>query len=367
VLANIIEFLDAAFNKIRRSQRKALACLVLGLLAGTGASLAAIARGTGSTTSFGVRLKRVWRFVTNPRVDPAQFQAMLLQWLINRLRPDQPLLLLVDWTPLGCDQALIASIPIEGRAVPLFWQFVRTDPDGRFNQSLEEWSFFERLAALIPKRVRVVIVADRGFGNAKLMDLLGRELHFGYVLRVKDDSWVSTGEWQGMLRDLRLVRDRIQEWQRVSYRKEKSIQTRLVSRWTTVRGVPAHWHLVTNLPDPADQIVAWYEKRMWAEEMHRDQKTGFFRLHKTTLQDEDRRSRLFLAIALATLLLTFAGLKELAQGVPIPANPAGAAQGGYRGLSILQLGKQRLDRLGRDALSLPRRISLSLLPLPVPA
>jgi len=367
VLAYIVEFLDAAFKKIRRSQRKALACLVMGLLAGTGASLASIARGMGAATSFSARLKRVWRFVANAGVDPEQFQAMLLHWVVSRLAPDEPLILLVDWTPLGCDEALVASIPIEGRAVPLFWQFVRTDPDGHFNQALEEWGFFERLAALIPKRVRVVIVADRGFGNAKLMDLFNRELHFGYVLRVKDDTWVNTGEWQGLLRDLRLTKGRIQEWQRVAYRKEKPIPTRLVSIWTTVRGVPAHWHLVTNLPDPSDLIVAWYERRMWAEEMHRDEKRGFFHLHKTTLADETRRSRLFLAIALATLLLTFAGLRELAQGVPIQANPTAASKGGHRGLSILKLGKQRLDRLGREALSLPRRISLSVLPAPASA
>ena len=64
------------------------------------------------------------------------------------------------------------------------------------------------------------------------------------------------------------------------------------------------------------------------------------------------------------MLLTFAGLRELAQGVPIQANPSAASKGGHRGLSVLMLGKQRLDRLGRDALSLPRRISLSVLPAP---
>ncbi len=362
MLAHIVDLLSGPFKRIRLSQRKALACLVLGLMAGTGSSLAAMARALRPRGSFPTRLKRVWRFVTNPLVREEQFQALLLQWLASRLPPGEPLLLLVDWTPLGCDEALVASVPLDGRAVPLCWVLARKDPDGHFNQALEEWAFFERLATLIPRGLRVVIVADRGFGNAKLMHLLGDELHFGYVLRVKDDTWVDVGEWQGLLRNLKLIKDRIQEWVHATYRKEKPVPTRLVSRWTNVRGKPAHWHLVTNLPDPAERIVAWYERRMWAEEMHKDQKTSFFQLHKTVLADEQRRSRLFLAIAVTTLLLAFAGLKELAEGVPIEANPTGKSKGGYRGLSLVRLGWQRLQRIGRDALSFPRRIQASFLP-----
>ncbi len=55
-----------------------------------------------------------------------------------------------------------------------------------------------RLWEVLPGGVQVTILPDRGFGEHKLYDLLSQELGFGYIIRFKDNIYVTdeTGQCQ---------------------------------------------------------------------------------------------------------------------------------------------------------------------------
>jgi hypothetical protein len=54
-----------------------------------------------------------------------------------------------------------------------------------------------RLAEVVPAGVRVCIVADRGFGDHKLYQLLTDQLDFDYVIRLRGNIMVTAAEWVG--------------------------------------------------------------------------------------------------------------------------------------------------------------------------
>jgi hypothetical protein len=71
-----------------------------------------------------------------------------------------------------------------GRATPLAWKTVpKSTLEGK--RTSYEHEVVERLHAAIPPEVRVVLLADRGFGDQKLYALLG-VLSWDYVIRFRD-------------------------------------------------------------------------------------------------------------------------------------------------------------------------------------
>jgi hypothetical protein len=94
--------------------------------------LAELAPCLNSNTDFRHNLKRVWRFVSNDRInDRASKEVIarrLIRQLLNRLqlKPDQVLEIIIDWTTVWPFQLLQALIPLDGRAVPvLSWSALR--------------------------------------------------------------------------------------------------------------------------------------------------------------------------------------------------------------------------------------------------
>jgi hypothetical protein len=68
--------------------------------------------------------------------------------------------------------AVFGEVTRHGRATPLVWKTVpKSTLEGKRNGY--EHALVERLHAIVPPAVRVVLLADRGFGDQKLYVLLG--------------------------------------------------------------------------------------------------------------------------------------------------------------------------------------------------
>ena len=82
---------------------------------------------------------------------------------------------------------LSASIPFQGRAIPLYFS-MRNYPKKKnsMNQKKMEEAFIKELKHLLSNRYNYVIVADRGFGNARFASLCESN-GFSYILRTKDN------------------------------------------------------------------------------------------------------------------------------------------------------------------------------------
>ena len=130
----------------------------------------------------------------------------------------------MDWTDFDADNQatiMLALISDHGRSTPLVWLTVDkgTLKDHR---SLYEHRVLVRLAELLPAGIQVCIVADRGFGDQKLYQVLTEELYFDYVIRFRGNiavtdrggetrtaaAWVRAGGGARVLRGAAVTADR---------------------------------------------------------------------------------------------------------------------------------------------------------------
>ena len=122
------------------------------------------------------RLKRLWRFTDNRRVDALEVQLAFVPHVLASLGHPRLLGLAIDWTmfdtvlPSGKRmryQVLRIAVPRKGRALPLLqlaYDRLNLSPNKSQNQ-LEQDALLA-VARALPISVRSVIVADRGFHRA---------------------------------------------------------------------------------------------------------------------------------------------------------------------------------------------------------
>ena len=89
----------------------------------------------------------------------------------------------LDWTDFDKDhQSTIALYLVtrHGRATPLLWKTVaKSELKGWRNE--HEDTLLERFLEVLPKGVRVTVLADRGFGDQALYELLKDQLGFHFI------------------------------------------------------------------------------------------------------------------------------------------------------------------------------------------
>lgn len=147
------------------------------------------------------RLKRLWRFTDNERVDALAVQTAFVPHVIARLLGHPRLLgLAIDWTffdttlPSGERmryQVLRIAVPRKGRALPLLQLAYDRDalPAGKSQNQLEQEALLAVVRAL-PSGVRPVVLADRGFGRAGFLSWLQRH-GIDYVVRLKKGGCIT--------------------------------------------------------------------------------------------------------------------------------------------------------------------------------
>jgi hypothetical protein len=105
-----------------------------------------------------------------------------------------------------------------------------------------------------------------------------------------------------------LVGARGSQWRtgrgRVDCFVQSTVRCTLLARWD--EGYADAWLVLTDLaPEAAD--VVWYSMRSWIEGGFKDTKRGGWQWHQTKMTDHARASRLWLAIAVATLWVVSVG------------------------------------------------------------
>jgi hypothetical protein len=127
-------------------------------------------------------LKRLWRFLDNPRIDTQALQRSLIPTTLAGLGHPHVLGLAIDWTyfdsalPTGRRvryQTLRIAVPRRGRALPVLQVAYDRDhlPADKSQNLLEEEALLAVVRAL-PHGVRPVVLADRGFGRAAFLTWL---------------------------------------------------------------------------------------------------------------------------------------------------------------------------------------------------
>jgi hypothetical protein len=294
---------------LRKSQAKTLAALVDAALRVGRVSLAGLGRRIAGHARCKHRIKRARRFVANPRVHVADAMRGVIARLCRGRR--EPLLVALDWVEVRAFHTLMAAAVFGGRAVPLLWASYPEWELHKSQNNLEE-GLIRLLRDLVPARVEVILLADRGFGRAELartcLGLPG--LHF--LFRVRPDVGVRHPRYAGLLRRYPVRKGMRRVLAGAAYRLSDPVTLNVVVRWKKglAAGRDEPWFLITDLPGGAAALTELYARRTAVEELFRDDKSlrNGWALRLTQVTKAERFDRLLLILALAYWLLVGMGL-----------------------------------------------------------
>jgi hypothetical protein len=225
-----------------------------------------------------------------------------------------------DWTDIKSFQTLMASAVFKGRSIPICWASCNQHVyDGHRSRNAFEESLLLLLRSMIPPQVKVILLADRGFGRTELARFCQNH-RFSYVIRIQPNVHVNSASYHGKLLDYPVHKGICKLLSSVAYRSHHSVRQNIVIRW--VRDLPQKrdecWFLMTDLHAGPAQISQLYGQRMTIEELFRDHKNkrNGWSLRDTRLTRPERLDRMLLILAIAYLLLCGVGLVALQTGTP---------------------------------------------------
>jgi hypothetical protein len=300
---------------LRTSQAKTLAALVCAAVPTQRATLANLGRAMAGNARCKHKIKRVGRFIANKRVTIAEAMTGVIARLARR--KDTPLVVALDWVEVRDFHALVAAAVVEGRSIPLLWHSYPEWELTKSQNNLEE-GLIRLLRSLVPDRVRIILLADRGFGRTELARTLLGLVNVSFVIRIKPHVKVQHPKFTGKLVDYPVKKGMRRVLRRAQFRAKDSAELNVVIRWK--KGLPEHrdepWFLITDLSKAdAIRLTELYGKRMGVEEFFRDAKSvrNGLALRHTQVKTADRFDRLVLVLVLAYLLLTGLGLCAMAK------------------------------------------------------
>jgi hypothetical protein len=311
-LKRIEKFTRSVTKGLLSTQQATISQVVCGIIVCRSLCLAEIARCFQTAVEFPHNLKRVWRFVSNQRINIDSSKELVAGRLIRHLhhrlqiKPKQYFQIIIDWTSVWPYQVLEALVPVDGRAVPVLSLAVHRG-DLTCNQNTLEQLLIQSLRRCVPRSFKVVIVADRGFGRTELFRFIA-EQGFGFVIRVKGDAWIKSGRYRGKLKDYSLQVGQCFKLADVFYHRAKQHRLKVVLNCARVKEKVCSWLLATNLGLSAGQTVAIYRERFWCEESFRDQKQEF-ELERVRVEKASRLENLLLALAIVLMILAVIGMR----------------------------------------------------------
>lgn len=365
--------LTPALKEVHNDRVLTLLFTVECLLRGGRLSLSALGRAAPGTVAPKHQIKRVDRFLGNPRLHDElllYFRAVIAALIPPQTRP----VLLVDWTELGPQTcALCAALPAWGRALPLY---VEVHSKQLWGNPWIERSFLATLQALMPSPCRPVVVLDGGFHSPTWEAVV--ELGWGVLTRLggaatvqptPEQGWVSIDTLYAQAtctpNDLGVVpvlRTHPTRYRLVLVRAEPK-PPRPPGQKKTLRShaqkqarkrAQDPWLLLTTETEASvSWIVHTYALRMGIEQTFRDEKNHRFgwSMEEARSSIEKRLEVLLLIAALGMMALMLLGYVAEWQGGAHRYTSTSLRR--RRVVSLFVLGKWLIER--REAEGIPRR------------
>jgi Transposase DDE domain len=232
--------------------------------------------------------------------------APLLRWVLAWWpATEQRLVLAMDASTLGQRfTVLTISVVYRGCAIPVAWVVLPACRKGAWRPHWE--ALFDHLAGSVPAAWTVLVLADRGlYARWLFQHLVKRGWH--PFLRINRGGNVRP-QHAATFRPLATLVPRVgSTWSgRVTCfsGQQSQLDCTLLARWDV--GYTEAWLIVTDLAEQAAE-AAWYGMRTWIEGGFKDIKRGGWQWQQTKMTDPARATRLWLAIAVATLWVVSVG------------------------------------------------------------
>ena len=292
------EFLDALFGEDLHAKRVfSLTNATVGVM--TSASLAVSTIGHGLALARGGlskhAIKQVDRLLSNPGIDVKE---LFMLWVPSMIGSRKNVEIAMDWTDFDVDNQttiMLSLLTRHGRATPLVWLTVDKDTL-KDNRNRYEYQVLVLLAEALPADVKVLIVADRGFGDHKLYRVLTEELKFDYLIRFRGNIKVTAADgetraaidWVGKGGRMRILRGAAVTAEDYPVGAVVCVQA---------KDMKQPWCLATSLCDEnARVLLKKYAKRWSIECSFRDTKDPHFGMGmgQIRISSPERRDRLWL-------------------------------------------------------------------------
>jgi hypothetical protein len=307
---NVETFISKIFDDTQHAKRvKSIANAALGVIVSAFLFVHKIGRGLAKALNLSDKhaIKQVDRLFSNEKLKLEDTDKNMVSFVVGNRKEIK---VTMDWTEFDADSQATISLNLvttHGRATPLLWKTIDTK-QLKDNRNNYEDEILLRLKNAINHNVKVTILADRGFFDIKLFEFL-KELGFHYCIRVRNNTYIT---------DYSNVTQKASEWipkngktKTVRHAKitAKSYEVGLVAI-KHQKGMKQPWCIVSNDETLSGSgLISWYSKRWGCEPQFRDTKDIHFGmgLHATHVKNPERRDRILLMSALATILLTFLG------------------------------------------------------------
>lgn len=304
-------FIESLFAQDIHAKRVySLANATLGVI--SSASLAVHLIGQGLAQARGLMtkhaVKQVDRLLSNQGIE---VWALFANWVKFLVGSRKHIMVAMDWTEFDADghcTIMLSLLTRHGRATPLVWLTVAKATLKDHRNEYED-QVLHRLAEVLPQAVKVTIVADRGFGDQKLYQLLEQQLGFEYIIRFRGNIYVTdakdetrtAAQWVGQDGRARTLRG-------ASVTADHYRVATVVC--VHAKAMKEPWCLAVS--DPAARaavVVKYYGKRWGIECGFRDSKDIRYGLAMGSvhINSPARRDRLWLLNAFAVALLTLLG------------------------------------------------------------
>lgn len=254
--------------------------------------------------------RRFRRWLSNRRIDTAAVHHMLMAQALSAWGKNRIYLSLDTTMVWNCFCIVWVGVVYRGRTVPIAWRVV-----AQSSSTVRLWTIqrvLRQAARVLPDGVAIVLLADRGFADGKLMKYLKENLGWHFRIRIKRSfQFQMEGQWLKV--------------SSVSFQPGQAYFTPGVSIGKTkpypnVYLALAHdklsdedWVIVSDEPTSL-QTFAQYRLRFCVEESFLDLKSNGFNLDASRLRDKFALSQLCGVIALTMLFLVLQGVQVVASG-----------------------------------------------------
>lgn len=354
------QILGSSLSLIHANRVKSVFWCVFSLVYGSRLSLTGIGRSAKGSTLTKHNIKRVDRLLGNIKLHKEThifYRAIAAMVIAGKKHP----VVIVDWTGAGRKHfALVAAVPIDGRAIPVHIQVYSSKLN---NNPTVEKRFLKKLKSILPSGCSPIIVTDAGFKNPWFRavnkmgwDFVGRVMSTAHACPIEGNKWCPTqslfakaiysakdlGQWliaKSNSLKVRLVLIKSRPTGRKSrYSKAKTIiEARVRSR--------KPWLLATSLSScTPKKVINFYSLRFQIEESFRDAKNTRFgwSFNHARSRKKQRIEILLLIATLAMLSLTIIGIT--AERLGISKGFQANTEKSKRVLSLFFLGKNIVQK-----------------------
>ncbi len=254
--------------------------------------------------------RRFCRFLDNRRIDIATVHQILTTQALSQWGKKRLYLSLDTTLVWHCFCIVWVGVVYRGRTVVVAWRIVP-----QASSTVRLWTIqrvLRQASRVIPAKAEVVLLADRGFADGKLMKYLRETLQWHFRIRIKRSfQFHLDGQWR-KVSSVKLLPGQAYFTPAIAIGKTRPYAGGYLA-FTHDRQSREDWVIVSNEPTTL-QTFAQYRLRFQVEESFLDLKSNGFNLEASRLRNKFALSQLCGVIALTMLFLVLQGTQVVAQG-----------------------------------------------------